>query len=154
MYLPLIVLFFKLSEADLLTIGRFAESGSVKLDRSLLTALVDRWRPETNTFHLPCGWKVFLFVSISKTTSNGPLLQICREGEPAAPLPDGRPPAAQWSGGRGPAARQVGGRDLYVNKKKFAQRSLEGACRPPAGRQAPYRPTSWRQGGGRLPPQI
>ena len=25
------------------------------LDRSLLTALVDRWRPETHTFHLPCG---------------------------------------------------------------------------------------------------
>jgi len=45
----------RLSEAGLLTIGRLAESGSVKLDRSLLTALVDRWRPETNTFHLPCG---------------------------------------------------------------------------------------------------
>ena len=55
MYLPLIVLFFRLSEAGLLTIGRLAESGSVQLDRSLLTALVDRWRPETNTFHLPCG---------------------------------------------------------------------------------------------------
>ena len=26
-----------------------------QLDRSLLTALVDRWRPETHTFHLPCG---------------------------------------------------------------------------------------------------
>ena len=25
------------------------------VDRSLLTALVDRWRPETHTFHLPCG---------------------------------------------------------------------------------------------------
>jgi len=54
-YLPLIVLLFRLSEAGLLTIGRLAESGSVKLDRSLLTALVDRWRPETHTFHLPCG---------------------------------------------------------------------------------------------------
>ena len=31
------------------------EGGIVKLDRSLLTALVDRWRPETHTFHLPCG---------------------------------------------------------------------------------------------------
>ena len=27
----------------------------MKLDRSLLTALVDRWRPETHTFHLLCG---------------------------------------------------------------------------------------------------
>ena len=25
------------------------------LDRALLTALADRWRPETHTFHLPCG---------------------------------------------------------------------------------------------------
>lgn len=24
-------------------------------DRSLLAALVDRWRPETHTFHFPCG---------------------------------------------------------------------------------------------------
>ena len=55
MYLPLIVLLFRLSEAGLLTIGRLAESGLAKLDRSLLTALVDRWRPETHTFHLPCG---------------------------------------------------------------------------------------------------
>ena len=50
MYLPLIVLLFRLSEASLLTIGRLAKSDLAKLDRSLLTALVDRWRPET---HLP-----------------------------------------------------------------------------------------------------
>ena len=55
MYLPLIILLFRLSEASLLTIGRLAESGLLKLDRSLRTALVDRWRPETHTFHLPCG---------------------------------------------------------------------------------------------------
>ena len=55
MYLPLIVLLFRLSEAGLLVIGHLAESGLAKLDRSLLTALVDRWRPETHTFHLPCG---------------------------------------------------------------------------------------------------
>jgi hypothetical protein len=27
----------------------------MQLDRSLLAALTDRWRPETHTFHLPCG---------------------------------------------------------------------------------------------------
>jgi hypothetical protein len=27
----------------------------MQLDRSLLAALADRWRPETHTFHLPCG---------------------------------------------------------------------------------------------------
>jgi hypothetical protein len=25
------------------------------MDHAALTALVDRWRPETHTFHLPCG---------------------------------------------------------------------------------------------------
>ena len=50
------------------------------------------------------------------------------------------------AGGRQGAYRPAGGgRDLNVNKKNFAQRSIEGVCRPPAGRQAPCRPTSWRQ---------
>ena len=44
----------RLRESSLLTLGRLVEGGLVQLDRSLLTALVDRWRPETHTFHLPC----------------------------------------------------------------------------------------------------
>jgi hypothetical protein len=27
----------------------------MQLDRCLLAALADKWRPETHTFHLPCG---------------------------------------------------------------------------------------------------
>ena len=45
----------RLRESGLLTLGRLVEGGPVQLDRSPLTALVDRWRPETHTFHLPCG---------------------------------------------------------------------------------------------------
>ena len=41
-------------EAGLLTWGCLLESRIVQLDRSLLTALVERWRPETHTFHFPC----------------------------------------------------------------------------------------------------
>ena len=48
-------IYFRLREAGLLTLGRLVEGGRVKLDRSLLTALIYRWRPETHTFHLPCG---------------------------------------------------------------------------------------------------
>ena len=27
----------------------------ITIDHALIIALVERWRPETNTFHLPCG---------------------------------------------------------------------------------------------------
>ena len=48
-------IYYRLRESSLLTLGRLVEGGPIQLDRSLLTALVDRWRSETHTFHLPCG---------------------------------------------------------------------------------------------------
>ena len=45
----------RLRESGVLTLGRIVEGELVHLDRSLLMALVVRWRPETHTFHLPCG---------------------------------------------------------------------------------------------------
>jgi len=34
---------------------RIVEIGRLQLDWSLITALIERWRPETHTFHLPIG---------------------------------------------------------------------------------------------------
>lgn len=75
-----LLLFFRLSWAGLLPLARLVESTdaawvqvvpddvgaddrdvyqekSKRLlqDKSLLSCLVDRWRPETHTFHFPCG---------------------------------------------------------------------------------------------------
>ena len=49
---------YRLRGAGLLALARLVDGGDssrIGLDRSLLTALVDRWRPKTHTFHLPCG---------------------------------------------------------------------------------------------------
>jgi hypothetical protein len=41
--------------AGFLSLARLVNIGLPIMDSGALTALVDRWRPETHTFHLPCG---------------------------------------------------------------------------------------------------
>ncbi len=38
------------------------------IDKSLLMALVDRWRPEKHTFHLPCGEMIITLQDVSMLT--------------------------------------------------------------------------------------
>ncbi|KAF1868394.1 hypothetical protein Lal_00008201 [Lupinus albus] len=43
---------------DLLTLADFSKLSSLRcfnIDSSLITTLVERYRPKTHTFHLPCG---------------------------------------------------------------------------------------------------
>ena len=54
--------------AGLLTLARLVDGGRcsrINLNRSLLTALVDRWRPEMHTFHLPCGEMASMLQDVS-----------------------------------------------------------------------------------------
>ncbi|TVU24653.1 hypothetical protein EJB05_27102, partial [Eragrostis curvula] len=44
-----------IGRAGLLPLARLVNAGLPRMDSAALTALVDRWRPETHTFHLPCG---------------------------------------------------------------------------------------------------
>ena len=44
-----------LSRAGMLPLARVVCMGLPVMDAPLLRAFVDRWRPETHSFHLPCG---------------------------------------------------------------------------------------------------
>ena len=59
----------------------------LQYDTSLLTCLVDRWRPETHTFHFRCGEMAPTLQDVSY------LLGLPLEGDPIGPL---REPPANW----------------------------------------------------------
>ncbi|XP_019418583.1 PREDICTED: serine/threonine-protein phosphatase 7 long form homolog [Lupinus angustifolius] len=43
------------------TLGHILDSGTIEINNHLITALVERWRPDTHTFHLPVGeWTITL----------------------------------------------------------------------------------------------
>lgn len=44
-----------LRPAGLMGLVNICKAGLPSIDRALVSALVDRWRPETHTFHMPCG---------------------------------------------------------------------------------------------------
>jgi hypothetical protein len=44
-----------LLQANLLLVANIVAHGMPVFNATTITAMVDRWRPETHTFHLPCG---------------------------------------------------------------------------------------------------
>ena len=53
----------------LLPFVNMVKSGVPKMNACLVTALVDRWRPETHTFHLPCGEMTVTLQDVSMITA-------------------------------------------------------------------------------------
>lgn len=56
--------------------GWFRLIGSISLNNSLISALVERWRRETNTFHFPCGEMTITLDEVSL------LLGLAVDGKP------------------------------------------------------------------------
>ncbi|CAM0885012.1 unnamed protein product [Alopecurus aequalis] len=53
----------------LLPFINMVKDGVPKMNACLVTALVDRWRPETHTFHLPCGEMTITLQDVSMITA-------------------------------------------------------------------------------------
>nr|XP_017248603.1 PREDICTED: serine/threonine-protein phosphatase 7 long form homolog [Daucus carota subsp. sativus] len=66
-----------------------ARVSTLQLDWSLLGALVERWRPETHSFHLPMGECTITLQDV------GVLLGLPIDGEPVM-CPVGPPPGQRW----------------------------------------------------------
>ncbi|XP_010519612.1 PREDICTED: serine/threonine-protein phosphatase 7 long form homolog [Tarenaya hassleriana] len=62
--------------------GYFRLIGSISLNNSLISALVERWRRETNTFHFPCGEMTITLDEVSL------ILGLAIDGEPVLGVKD------------------------------------------------------------------
>ena len=50
---------------ELAGFGALCRAGHTLVDHHLITALVERWRPETHTFHLHCGETTIILSDIA-----------------------------------------------------------------------------------------
>jgi hypothetical protein len=44
-----------LRQVNLLAVANIVHHGMLVFNATAITTMVDRWRPETHSFHLPCG---------------------------------------------------------------------------------------------------
>lgn len=73
----------RLAQSGLLPLARMTSTGqSLMLDSSLLTALVDRWRPETHTFHFRWGEMTPTLKDVAMITG------LPLRGPPVVPQPE------------------------------------------------------------------
>ncbi|KAF1892723.1 hypothetical protein Lal_00042614, partial [Lupinus albus] len=60
---------------ELLNMTSFSKFFSLRcfsINPSLITALVERWRPETHTFHLPCDVSLQIGINVNGLPVTGP----------------------------------------------------------------------------------
>jgi hypothetical protein len=72
--------------AGFLPLARLVFGDLLMMDSAVLTTLVDRWRPETHTFHLPCGETMVMLQNVAM------ILGLPIDGAPVS----GMVPPAGW----------------------------------------------------------
>ena len=67
-----------LRRAGMLPLARVVCARLPVMDAPLLTAFVDRWRPETHSFHLPCGEVSITLQDVAMILGMPRLLHLCQ----------------------------------------------------------------------------
>lgn len=113
-----------LRRAQLLGVASIVARGMPTFNSAALTALVDRWRPETHTFHLPCGEMTVTLQDVAM------LIALPIRGEPVT----GRCESAGWRDrvagflGTDPPADPEGRRGRSAGVKLVWLRERFGIC--------------------------